>query len=286
MHELFELFNLHYKKKITQKSFSSLLTKYVATSSVIRSTFIRKENKKGYTNCYNFINIDAPSVNPIDIPISVTNVSPSNTPTESSTPSLEVIDVIIEDQTNLRSQTDHPCIPSTLYRAAPTCLVATDLSNTFHHESSAPTQTVITPQTFSPQTKKYINIAMNLKFDVHPRQDFRSISQSKVTPSTIKQINCVNRVPSDMKWNMISTAIGMGYESLTYKNKLILIEAILLFESYHEGYHRMMGAPTSFLRWYIEYMNKINGADNKQLVCDMYRDKSGTVLYQYSSHPA
>ena len=89
-------------------------------------------------------------------------------------------------------------------------------------------------------------------------------------------------IPLEMKWNVVGQATRFGYEKLSTKNKQILINSILIYECYHQGYSRKMGSIPSFIRWYTLLLNKNNGTDNKQLVVDMYSDKRGNCTIPYT----
>ena len=303
--ELFGLFENHYTKPITQISFSRLMTKYVETSTYLKSTFVRKHDKSGYDHCYYFIdrsnNIShspsreprvvpnswsihrestgTPSDQPRGIPNPLSIHQTSNDPSQtiSTTTSPVQVDVIIQEEADLYSQSRHACDPSTLSRAAHDGLVPTDLTQAFNNETITPP-----PHPFSLEAQHYIQTANHLQFDANPRIDYRPISQSKSTPNIINNLHLLLSIPLEMKWNIVGQATRYGYERLSTKNKQILINAILIYECYHQGYSRKMGSIPSFIRWYTLLLNKNNGADNKQLVINMYADKRGNCTVPYT----
>ena len=303
--ELFDLFLKHFTKPITPITFKRLMTIYVQTSTYLKSTFVRKDDKSGYEHCYYFIqksnNITfspsreprvvpksksiyreptgTPSHKPREIPnpqsIHQTSKDPSQT--SSTTTSPVQVDVIIQEEDDSYSQSRHACDPSTLSRAAHDGLVPIDLTHTFNNETITPP-----PHPFSLEAQQYIQTANHLQFNANPRIDYRPISQSKSTPNIINNLHSLLSIPLEMKWNIVGQATRYGYERLSTKNKQILINAILKYECYHQGYSRKMGSIPSFIRWYTLLLNKNNGADNKQLVINMYADKRGNCTVPYT----
>ena len=128
------------------------------------------------------------------------------------------------------------------------------------------------PEPFSLEAQQYIHTAIHLKFDNNPRIDYRPISQSKLIPSTINNIHSRMSIPLEMKWNVVGQATRFGYEKLSTKNKQILINSILIYECYHQGYSRKMGSIPSFIRWYTLLVNK--------LICMLTKEKIAQYLIQ------
>ena len=286
------------------KGFTSAMNKAAELLDFINMKSERNRLNPNYDRKYYF----TPSSEPGDIPTTTYPIKRSSRRTSKFTKQPQGPNSVTPDRTSVKTKIsrvnvtqstqnfqlpDNPEVamsPLTLLSRAASCLDSIDTPSPtiISQQQQLPSPSFVLPSfptrsSFTSIAQLYIHNSHKLCFDTHPRPDPRYIPSNTSTPGTINHIHNITRLPPEMKLYMVMQAKHYGLEKLSKHNKAILMEAILITESYLEGYPIKMGSIRSFKRWHEELKKKEMGSASLRTIQDMFRDRSGNCTIPFTT---